>query len=83
MLIDSNVSLGRWPFRRVSGDDTQTLVKKLQQAGVSLACAGSFEGLFQRDISDVNQRLADECRQHGAGLLVPFGTVGGRIAATK
>lgn len=74
-MIDTNVHLFRWPFRRLIGDDPGDLVMRLQKKGVTQAWAGSFEALLCRDVSGVNTRLAAACRKHGPGFLVPFGCV--------
>ena len=74
-MIDTNVHLFRWPFRRLSGDTPDELVAQLKRKGVRQAWAGSFEALFCRDVSGVNARLAAACRDQGEGFLVPFGVV--------
>jgi hypothetical protein len=74
-LIDVNVSLSRWPCRRLPLDETTALVAHLRQCGVKQAWAGSFDGLLHRNLGAVNARLADECRRHGEGMLIPFGSV--------
>jgi hypothetical protein len=74
-VIDTNVHLFEWPFRRLSGDTPAALVEQLKGKGVQQAWAGSFEALFYRDVSGVNARLASACRNEGAGFLVPFGVV--------
>ncbi len=56
-MIDTNVSLFRWPFRRLIGDDPASLVARLRKKGVTQAWAASFEGLFCRDVAGVNARL--------------------------
>jgi len=74
-LIDTNVSLGRWPFRRLPLDGTNALVAKFRKVGVTQAWAGSFEAVFQKNPASANAWLAKECRKHGRGWLIPFGSV--------
>lgn len=73
--VDTNISLFQWPCRRLPLDSTEALVEKLRQHGFSEAWAGSFEGILHRDIAGVNERLAEECRRVGGGLLKPFGSI--------
>lgn len=73
--VDVNVNLSRWPLRRIDYDETGSLVRRLRSEGVTQAWAGSFDGLLHKDVAAVNQRLADDCRRYGRGLLRPFGTI--------
>ncbi len=72
-IVDTNVSLFHWPYRRLPLDETSALVEKFRLLGISQAWAGSFEGLLHRDISEVNQRLVEACRE--LPELVPIGTI--------
>lgn len=74
-MIDTNVYLSRWPFRRLPLDQTELLAERLRQREVTQAWAGSFDGLMHRDLAAVNQRLTHECVAAGPGLLLPIGSV--------
>src|SRR5262245_54573280 len=74
-LIDTNVNVMEWPFRRLKYERTEDLVAKLRRHGIASAWAGSNEALLHKNLAPVNARLAEECRRYGAGVLVPFGSV--------
>jgi len=74
-IIDTNVNLFDWPFRALKYRNTKTLVAKLKKHRIIEAWAGSFEALLAKDMNGVNTRLAAECREHGPGFLIPFGSV--------
>ena len=63
-VIDTNVSLFQWPFRRVPNDLPAALSFHLTRLGITEAWAGSFEAILHRDISSVNKRLANACRRY-------------------
>jgi len=75
MIIDVNVNLSRWPFRRLPCDELPRLIERLRNCKVRQAWVGSFDGLLHRDIGSVNARLAEQCKAAPKGLLLPFGSV--------
>ena len=79
MTIDVNVSLFRYPTRRLPLDETAALVESLKASGVTQAWAGSYESLLHHDVAAVNERLAAACGQIGGTFLLPFGTVNPRL----
>jgi uncharacterized protein len=74
-IIDTNVHLFRWPFRGLKYDRTEALVRKLRRHRIAQAWAGSFESVLHKQLDGANRRLANECREHGGGLLIPIGSV--------
>ncbi len=74
MIIDTNVNLSRWPFRRTPCDELDALVARLKKWNVAQAWAGSLDGLFHRDVGGVNKRLFEDCGRH-KNVLIPLGTV--------
>lgn len=74
-IIDTNVHLFEWPFRQLKYARTEALVAKLRKHRITKAWAGSFEAVIQKRLDLVNRRLAEECRAHGDGMLVPIGSV--------
>lgn len=80
-LIDVNAYVGRWPTRRLPGDeDAGALAARLAARGVTEAWVGSFDGLFHKDLAAVNERLAESCREVTDVRLIPFGAINPRDA---
>ena len=87
-IIDSNVHLFDWPFRKLKYDRTEALIAKLRKHRITQAWAGSFEAILQKQLDAINHRLAEECRTRGDGVLDPYrqrqpglAGLGGRSAA--
>jgi hypothetical protein len=74
-IIDVNVHLFDWPFRKLKYGQTRALLAKLRKHRIVQAWAGSFEGLLHKNLDGVNARLAHECQANGDKMLVPFGAI--------
>ena len=72
-IIDTNLSLFQWPFRRLPLDNTKLLIKKMRALGVTQSWAGSLEAILHRDIGSVNRRLVSECAKYPE--LIPIGSI--------
>jgi predicted TIM-barrel fold metal-dependent hydrolase len=74
-IIDTNVHVFDWPFRKLKYAGAKALVAKLRRHRITQAWTGSYEGLLHKNLDGVNARLAEECQANGGGILVAFGTV--------
>jgi predicted TIM-barrel fold metal-dependent hydrolase len=74
-IIDTNVHLFDWPFRKLKYARTDALVAKLRKHRITRAWAGSFEAVLNKQLDATNRRLAEECTARGNGMLVPIGSV--------
>src|SRR5262245_34905371 len=74
-IIDTNVHLFEWPFRKLKYDRTDALVAKLKKHRITKAWAGSFEAVLHKQLDQINRRLAQECSSHASGVLLPIGSV--------
>ncbi len=74
-ITDTHVYLGHWPHEQLPSDSPAKLVAELRRKGVSQAWIGSFDGLFHRDVADVNARLASICARIDNGMAVALGTI--------
>ena len=72
-ILDSNVHLFSWPFRRLPLDETEKLVAKMRSLQITTALAGTFEGIFHRDLTAANDRLAVECARFPE--LIPVASI--------
>src|SRR4051794_12122519 len=74
-IIDTNVHLFDWPFRKLKYARTPALVAKLRKHRITQAWAGSFEAVLHKQLDTANRRLAEECQANGGGMLIPIGSV--------
>ena len=77
-LVDCNITLGHWPFRLHRGQEFSSIPAecgRLRERGLTQGWAGSFEGIFYRDIATANTLLRERCTEYSNGLLLPVGSI--------
>src|SRR5690606_34212820 len=74
-IIDTNVSLGQWPFRHLKYEGAKALGDKLKKHRIKQAWAGHFDALFHKNTDAVNEALVKDCNTYGGDFFQPFGTV--------
>ena len=69
MIVDTNASLGDWPFRRLAYSSPRDFVELMDATGVAQAWVGPFEGLFYRDMAAANRLLCERIAGYEDRLL--------------
>lgn len=64
MIIDSNVLLGNWPFRKLPYTDAGQVRQILKASGINHAVAGSLDAILFRNVQDGNEILYKALSQH-------------------
>jgi len=73
--VDVNITLSRWPTRRLPLDDTAKLVRAMKAERITEAWAGTFDGLIHKDVREANAKLAEDVDANGKGFLRAFGSI--------
>lgn len=74
-LVDTNVHVFEWPFRKLKHSSPEALARRLRSHGVTTAWTASFEALLAKDIAGVNERLVEACRRIAPDFFVPVGAI--------
>lgn len=68
-FIDTNCSIGHWPFTRLPSRGPASLAQRLREHGIERALVSPLEALFQPDPDPCNRKLLEACREQPT--LVP------------
>jgi hypothetical protein len=74
-IVDTNAYTGRWPSRRLWGEELADLVAESLRHDVGSVWVSSFEALLHRDVAGVNERLLESSRRYGAERVELFGCI--------
>ncbi len=69
MIFDVNAWLGVWPFRSLRDNTPETLVARLDGAGIDKAAVSLIEAMFHRNTQQANEKLAESVADHPDRLL--------------
>ncbi len=70
-MIDCNVALGDWPFRKVFPRTAQQLVQVMNRCGIDQAWVSTLDGILHKDLESVNGRLYEEVESYAHLSPVP------------
>ena len=74
MIIDCNVLIGNWAFRRLPNVDFMSVREILSNAGIARAIAGSLDAVLFRNVQDGNEILYENVAEH-RDFFVPAATI--------
>ena len=55
--IDLNAWLGSWPFRGLRDNTPDTLIRRLDRAGIGTGCVSRIEAILHRSVQPANERF--------------------------
>ncbi len=82
MIIDANVLVGNWPFRRLPHTDAAEIRKILKASGIAKAVVGSVEAVLLRNVQDGNEALYQAISKH-RDFFIPAATINPSYAGWK
>lgn len=63
-VIDCNVFMGNWAFRRLRRNDARGVIAMMDQFGIERACVASADAILYKDCQAGNERLFEETRPY-------------------
>ena len=57
MLIDSNASIGHWPFRKFEYDTLDALLGRMKEFGTDRSVVSNLNGIFYKNTQNANEEL--------------------------
>lgn len=64
MMIDCNMFIGHWAFRRLRKNDVGGVLGMMDQFGLDRACVASADAILYKDCHAGNEKLFEETRGH-------------------
>lgn len=82
MLIDVNMYLGHYPFRKTQNQTAPELVRLMDEYEIDMACVSSISGIYYRDVMQGNYELLDEIADY-KDRFIPMCTINPVYACAK
>lgn len=77
MLIDVNAWIGHWPFKQLTGNTCEGLLKKMDRYGVDQAVVTNLNGIFYKNTQSANEELYNDIQSKSRykNRFLPFGVI--------